>query len=814
MPRATRADRRRGRRAAQRAVVAAALGCLTLALAPGCRPAHAPGATYRELHAATDSLLVTGRLEDASRRLHGVADGRAGTAAAEWERAWARARAASVDRMLALPESARVALAGSARPVPAAVPEDPDAWAWLRPALERQLEVRRHWLGDDAPDVAETMTALARLERRKGAAWRARKLNEEALRIRRRAFGPESPEVAESHLMLGRDHKLASTDLRLPGAHQDSALAIRERLFGGTSLEVAEALLDRANTDRWLARVPPAVERFRRALAIRSRILGPRSPGVAEVLADLAVTRLREERWPEMERFAAEAVDILDERGGTPTTAYALSLNLRGLALRHLGRFAEAAHELERAASVQETLRGAAPDDDLVRRHFHLLAAYSDLAAARLLAGDSLGAWVAQERGTNRSWVEREWKRGNLDPATSWDRLLERVQSRLPDSTALIGWLDPINNPGSHGNPFWAWVVRRNGSVQWVEMQAQAGDPRGSAGWVVYGLFRRLEQAAGWPFEITPSEGMARARRDCWDLRFRALEPLLHGVRDLVVVSSQVNSRVPLEVMVDSGGRVLDDRFTVSYSPSVLHFAGHPAHERSAERRRRWRGVLVRAPGHRGAADGADDLQWADREVAEIAGLLGARRVLSGPAASERGLRRLHSEGLLGSAELLHIASHAQAAEGWSQPAWLALAEAFERPQPGAPSPPERDGLLSTSEVGAWNLGASLVTLASCRSGGALAPRTEDVVGLGNSFLDAGARSVVVSLWPVDDAATERLMGYFYEALFEPRAEPCSIAGALREARTLLREYRAPDGRQPFAHPALWGGFVVLGDPG
>ena len=57
-------------------------------------------------------------------------------------------------------------------------------------------------------------------------------------------------------------------------------------------------------------------------------------------------------------------------------------------------------------------------------------------------------------------------------------------------------------------------------------------------------------------------------------------------------------------------------------------------------------------------------------------------------------------------------------------------------------------------------------------------------------------------------------MAYFYPPLFEPRARPCSIADPLRDARVKLRDYRAPDGSQPYRHPKFWGGFVLLGDAG
>jgi CHAT domain-containing protein/tetratricopeptide (TPR) repeat protein len=794
---------------ARNAVVAS----LMLVLAGACGRKHPPAQVYRELHAHTDSLLLAGRLGDAVLDLRAVAAGGVEPAAAPWERNWAAVRAAHLARLLALPEPARRELLASMWPVGASVPEDADEWASLKPALEHQLAVRRRWLGEGAVDVAESMTALARVERRKGDSWRALRLDQAALRIRRVTYGPESAEVAESYMMLGRDHKLAEIPSEEPEAYQDSSLAIRLSLFGEPSSEYGDGLFDRANLDRWKARVPAAMKKFERVLTIRMREAGPRSAGVAEVLADMAVTRSRDSRWRDVNRLAAHAVAILDGLGSRPTAAYALSLNLNGLALRHLGRLKEAGRELERACAVQEARRRAAPRDDAVRSVFHPLAAYGDLATVRLMSGDSLGAWATLERGSSRRWLERAWENGQVDSARTWDRLLERVRSRLTDSTAVMGWLDPVNRPGSPGNPFWIYVIRRTG-VRWVETQTVAEVAGDYAYAASDRLGRLLRHAAGWPFQIEQFDDVKLAQHSCWALRFSAAEPLLEGVRQLVIVSANINGAVPAEIMVDTTGRTLNERFVISYALSAVQYVNARDPERARRVDRLWRGVLLRAPGRpRGDAQ-TDDLRWADREVARLASRLRNSRVLAGVNASEAGLRQLASAGELPSADLLHFASHAQTDPSWPRRVWLALAES-SRDGTSAPELPfERDGALSTRDISGWRLRAHLVTLASCQSAGATPVRTHAVTGLGQAFLEAGAQSVIISLWPVEDRATERFMEFFYATLFERRAQPRSIAEALREARIRLRDYVDRDGRRPFAHPMFWGGFVLQGDAG
>jgi CHAT domain-containing protein len=83
--------------------------------------------------------------------------------------------------------------------------------------------------------------------------------------------------------------------------------------------------------------------------------------------------------------------------------------------------------------------------------------------------------------------------------------------------------------------------------------------------------------------------------------------------------------------------------------------------------------------------------------------------------------------------------------------------------------------------------------------------------------LQAGARSLLVSLWKVDDQATALLMERFYENWLrrghDSSEVPVSKVKALREAKRWLRSYENEAGERPFAHPYYWSAFVLLGDP-
>jgi CHAT domain-containing protein len=86
-------------------------------------------------------------------------------------------------------------------------------------------------------------------------------------------------------------------------------------------------------------------------------------------------------------------------------------------------------------------------------------------------------------------------------------------------------------------------------------------------------------------------------------------------------------------------------------------------------------------------------------------------------------------------------------------------------------------------------------------------------LGLQQALLRAGARSVLVSAWRVEDRAGALLMREFYARL-SPGSGGEERARALRDAQQVVRHYRAPDGSQPYAHPAYWAGFTLIGGPG
>jgi len=135
----------------------------------------------------------------------------------------------------------------------------------------------------------------------------------------------------------------------------------------------------------------------------------------------------------------------------------------------------------------------------------------------------------------------------------------------------------------------------------------------------------------------------------------------------------------------------------------------------------------------------------------------------------------------------------------------LALAGANLRAAAGAD---EDDGILTAEEVASLNLtGVEWAVLSACDTGLGLIHVGEGVLGLRRAFQLAGARTVIMSLWSVEDRATRQWMQTLYRSRLESRR---STADAVRDAAlAVLRERRA---RGLSGHPFFWAGFVAAGD--
>ena len=147
----------------------------------------------------------------------------------------------------------------------------------------------------------------------------------------------------------------------------------------------------------------------------------------------------------------------------------------------------------------------------------------------------------------------------------------------------------------------------------------------------------------------------------------------------------------------------------------------------------------------------------------------------------------------ISSVAVVHIAAHGRMETGE-----IALSP---NPERQSQSPAEEDYVLTMADVMSVKLRAKLVVLSCCHSGrGEI--KAEGVVGIARAFMGAGARSVLVSLWAIDDEATLEFMRNFYHNLVKGR----SASESLNHAMKCLRE------SEKFSDVKYWAPFTLIGD--
>ena len=263
----------------------------------------------------------------------------------------------------------------------------------------------------------------------------------------------------------------------------------------------------------------------------------------------------------------------------------------------------------------------------------------------------------------------------------------------------------------------------------------------------------------------------------------------LQGSTEIVIVPDRSLYRVPFGALIDENGKYLSDTFRIRYVPSLTVLKliqDSPANYHS-----RAGALVVGDPDvgtvmFQGVIEDISPLPCAKMEAEMIGELLHVQPLTEKQATKEAVLKKMKS------ASLIHIAAHGDADRG-------DIALAPDRRVTGTPQ--EEHYMLTMADVSKVQLRAKLVVLSCCHSGRGHI-KAEGIVGIARAFLASGARSVLVSLWAVDDDATMQLMKWFYESLVCGK----SASKSLHNAMKLMRE------NPKFSEIRQWAPFMLVGD--
>ena len=429
-------------------------------------------------------------------------------------------------------------------------------------------------------------------------------------------------------------------------------------------------------------------------------------------------------------------------------------------------------------------------------------AAYTRLWRLILKQGDEVEALLAVEQG--RAQALRDLMNSNYETKTphTEGKMTNDTLSCLPSDTIFMA---------VHESEIIFWIIQDGKDVQLRRKEISDNYSNTNATRVLESLIHNANQKIGVRSGVKCEDrsldrksdvDLSKKRnqtipqltqadtnplRTLYDVIIIPIKDLING-NELMFVPEGPLCLAPYAAFMDSYSKYLSESFRIRVIPSLNSLklirdclpdyhkksgallVGDPCLEQVPYRRKKLK-----------------QLPFAKMEVEMIGKILHTVPLTGKEATKAQVLKKLSS------VALVHIAAHGRMETGE-----IVLAPNRTRE---SQIPVEEDFLLTMSDVMRVQMRAGLVVLSCCHSGrGEI--KAEGVVGIARAFLGAGARSVLVSLWAIDDEATLEFMKSFYLHLAEGR----SASESLNRAMTCLRESKR------FSEVKHWAPFVLIGD--
>ena len=280
-------------------------------------------------------------------------------------------------------------------------------------------------------------------------------------------------------------------------------------------------------------------------------------------------------------------------------------------------------------------------------------------------------------------------------------------------------------------------------------------------------------------------DGKKAALKELYNKFIDPITDVLHG-DEITIVPDGPLAFVPFPALINQHSRYLSETFRIRLIPSLTSLKltaecpeGYHSKTGALLVGDPWVGIPITIDGR---YTPLAPLPKAKEEVEMIGAILNTTPLTGKSATKAAVLSQINS------VALVHIAAHGLPGTG------EIILSADPASKPG-------DFLLTMKDILDSNLRARLVVLSCCHSGRGEV-KAEGVVGIGRAFLGAGARSVVVTLWAIDDEATNEFMKHFYKHLSEGQC----VSKCLHQARKHLRE------SDDFNDMGCWAPFVLIGD--
>ncbi len=713
-----------------------------------------------------------------------------------------------------------------------------------RRTYARALAIREKRLGHNNPDVAWTLTNLARATAADGDLTAALTRVTDALAIYKEGGLPQEPDHLSRTLTLLGSLQMQQGDVTAARATFSESLAVRQKVFGSSHPLAAESRRDVAAADVVNAAYPAALQAALDAEAAGREHL----QFTIRYLPERQAMAYAEKR-PRGLDLALSVVAA----GHAPGTAAVFDsvIRSRGVILDEL---------IARARSTSQ------PDPALDSLNATLIGArqrFANLMFRSLQGSDPVPQALLDQARQDREEAERALAERSAAAREDRDRAgtgLANIRRALPDDAALVSFVRYDRTAATKG-PRGAQVQVAPSYIAFVarrQTEVVAAIPLGSAAVLDQLVDVWREEARGRSIGSGPDIADRRyrqaglgLRRETWD----KVAGAIGGASRIFIVADGSLNLVSFAALPGDDGRYL-----VEGTP-LIHYLSAERDLMPGEITSRPTGLLAvggpafddRVPqtaavgAQRSACPDLASLRFTTlpgtlAEVRDIAAMWpssspaeGDVTLLSGRAATETGVKQA-----LSGRRVVHLATHGFFLGSECEPAGSrtrsvgGLVAATAKSSSSARTSPvfvenplllsglafaganrrtgalasRDDGVLTAEEIAGLNLqGTEWAVLSACDTGVGTVRSGEGVFGLRRAFHIAGARTVIMSLWAVDDAATRAWMRVLYEGRLQ---KGLATAEAVREASLRVLSERRSRGQS--THPFYWAAFIAAGD--
>ena len=695
------------------------------------------------------------------------------------------------------------------------------------PLFKKALDISESFLKEKSGNYQRLQTNLALLYQDMGRLEEAERLYLDAISLKEKRFGKAHPDYAHMLNTLASLYVEMGKDEEVERLLKES-ITIYTAKMGENSKNTASAKSDLGNFYRYKGRNEEALALLQNVAAIRKNVLGPSHPQTVQSAEDLALVN-----W----------------KLGNMDRAKTIYQQVMGSTLQEIDNYFIPMSEAEKAKYWKKmrprfqrfyafALDAASDDPEILKGVFNLQLATKALLLNTgnkikneiLNSGDETlkqkyNDWIDQKESLSHfytySQAELQEENINIDSleraANDSERYLSENSTAFKEGLNLttVKFADVVSQLGPdealveiiHTYQF---TTHLTDNSQYVAMTATS-----DSSFPKMVILENGDQLEGRYYKFYNNAIHNKLEDNySYDQFWKPIEAIVGNKKKLYLSLDGIYNQINLNTLKKPSGNYLVSDHTMTLLSSSKDILRH----KTASRKITEKDIILLGYPEYGGDGSITLLPGTKKEVENISSLLKTKRykttTILGAEATEgriKGVEGIH---------VLHIATHGYFLQDLNTSEGKVFGINTEKAKE---NPLLRSGLMFTG-AGETSLGVNnpviggsdngiltayesmnlkldktnLVVLSACETGLGDVIAGEGVYGLQRSLLIAGADNLIMSLWKVDDTATQKLMTLFYRYL----GDTGDIATSFRQAQTQLKK--------EYPHPYYWGAFVLI----